>query len=75
MVATEPELIKEILNSKDGVYPKIELKGHAKKLLGDGLSSTKGDKWVKLRKLANCVFHGESLKVSVNLSLYSSFSI
>ncbi|XP_076898972.1 cytochrome P450 CYP749A22-like [Bidens hawaiensis] len=62
LVVTEAELIKEIMNNKDGVYPKIELEGHAKKLLGDALSSTKGDKWTKLRKLANGVFHGESLK-------------
>ncbi|KAK9051228.1 hypothetical protein SSX86_027854 [Deinandra increscens subsp. villosa] len=62
LVVTEAGLIKEIMNNKDGVYPKIKLEGHAKKLLGDGLSSTKGDKWTKLRKLANGVFHGESLK-------------
>ncbi|PWA97039.1 cytochrome P450 protein [Artemisia annua] len=62
LVVTEAELIKEIMNNKDGVYPKIDLEGHAKKLLGDGLSSTKGDKWTKLRKIANGVFHGESLK-------------
>ncbi|KAK1425457.1 hypothetical protein QVD17_20809 [Tagetes erecta] len=62
LVVTEAELIKQIMNNKDGVFPKIELEGHAKKLLGDGLSSTKGHKWTKLRKLANGVFHGESLK-------------
>ena len=70
LVVTEAELIKEIMNNKDGVYPKIDLEGHAKKLLGDGLSSTKGDKWTKLRKIANGVFHGESLKVRVHLPLY-----
>ncbi|KAJ0683134.1 putative cytochrome P450 [Helianthus annuus] len=63
LVVTDAELIKEIMNNKDGVYPKIELEGHAKKLLGEGLSSTNnGHKWTKLRKLANGVFHGESLK-------------
>lgn len=62
LVVTEAELIKEIMNNKDGAYPKLELGRYAKKLLGDGLSSTEGAKWVKLRKLANGVFHGESLK-------------
>lgn len=62
LIITEPELIKEILNNKDGRYPKIDLEGHAKKLLGDGLSSTKGEKWMKLRKIANHAFHAESLK-------------
>ncbi|KAI3796312.1 hypothetical protein L1987_38979 [Smallanthus sonchifolius] len=71
LVVTEAELIKEIMNNKDGVYPKIKLEGHAKKLLGDGLSSTRGDKWTKLRKLANGVFHGESLK-SMTAAMMSS---
>ncbi|KAI3744170.1 hypothetical protein L1987_57246 [Smallanthus sonchifolius] len=71
LVVTEVELIKEIMNNKDGVYPKIKLEGHAKKLLGDGLSSTEGDKWTKLRKLANGVFHGESLK-SMTAAMMSS---
>ncbi|GKC99668.1 cytochrome P450 CYP749A22-like protein, partial [Tanacetum coccineum] len=62
LVVTETELIKEIMNNKNGAYPKLELGRYAKKLLGDGLSSTEGAKWVKLRKLANGVFHGERLK-------------
>lgn len=63
LVVTEPELVKEILTNKNDNYPKIDLEGYAKKLLGDGLSSSKGEKWVKMRKLANHVFHAESLKV------------
>ncbi|CAK9142457.1 unnamed protein product [Ilex paraguariensis] len=62
LVVTDAELIKEILNNKDDCYPKIDLEGYAKKLLGDGLSSSKGEKWAKMRKLANYVFHAESLK-------------
>ncbi|KAL2559177.1 Cytochrome [Forsythia ovata] len=62
LVVTEPEVIKEILNNKDDKYPKIDLEGYAKKLLGDGLSSSKGEKWAKMRKVANHVFHAESLK-------------
>ncbi|KAK4841627.1 hypothetical protein QYF36_007728 [Acer negundo] len=62
LVVTEPEQIKEILNNKDGSYPKTKLEGYSKKLLGDGLVTTEGEKWFKLRKLANHAFNGESLK-------------
>ncbi|KAI3943616.1 hypothetical protein MKX01_039244 [Papaver californicum] len=59
---TEIEFIKEILNNKDGVYLKRESEGYVKKLLGDGLITIEGDKWIKQRKLANHAFHAESLK-------------
>ncbi|XP_022734223.1 cytochrome P450 CYP749A22-like [Durio zibethinus] len=62
LVVTEPELVKEILNNKDGAYPKPETEGYWKKLLGNGLVSSSGEKWVKHRKLANYAFHAESLK-------------
>ncbi|MCL7024824.1 hypothetical protein MKW94_009191 [Papaver nudicaule] len=59
---TEIELVKEILNNKDGAYPKWKAEGFAKKLLGDGLVTTEGNKWIKQRKLANHAFYAESLK-------------
>ncbi|KZV48062.1 hypothetical protein F511_31037 [Dorcoceras hygrometricum] len=62
LVVNEPELVKEILTNKNDSYPKIDLEGYAKKLLGDGVSSSKGEKWAKMRKLVNHVFHSESLK-------------
>ena len=62
-VITEPDLIKEVLNNGNRAYPKAETKGFMKKLLGDGLLTTEGEKWAKLRKLANYAFHAESLKV------------
>ncbi|KAG4156936.1 hypothetical protein ERO13_D02G029800v2 [Gossypium hirsutum] len=49
LVISEPELIKE---------PTIFIN----KLLGNGLVTVEGENWVKQRKLANNVFHGESLK-------------
>ena len=64
LVVSEQELIKEILNNRDRAFPKTDIDSYAKKLLGDGLLTTKGEKWGKLRKLANYAFHGESLKVS-----------
>ncbi|XP_062011152.1 cytochrome P450 CYP749A22-like [Rosa rugosa] len=62
LVVTEPELCKEILNNKDGVYPKQKPPEIVKKLLGDSISMTEGEKWVKLRKVSNHAFHGDSLK-------------
>ncbi|KAK0575361.1 hypothetical protein LWI29_037905 [Acer saccharum] len=62
LVVTEPEQIKEILNNKDGSYPKAKLEGYSKKFLGDGLVTSEGEKWVHQRKLANRAFHGEGLK-------------
>lgn len=64
MVISEPELVKEILSNKEGMYPKIKIDGFAKKLVGDGLVMTEGEKWSKLRKIANHAFYAESLKVT-----------
>ncbi|KAL6203061.1 hypothetical protein ACLB2K_026765 [Fragaria x ananassa] len=62
LVVTEPELCKEILNNKDGVYTKQKPRKIVKKLLGDSISMTDGEKWVQLRKVSNYAFHGDSLK-------------
>ncbi|XP_058010191.1 cytochrome P450 CYP749A22-like isoform X2 [Hevea brasiliensis] len=62
LVVTEPEFVKEILNSKEKTYCKIGFQEYFKKLLGDGLVLSTGNKWLKMRKLANHAFHGESLK-------------
>ncbi|XP_020547293.1 cytochrome P450 CYP749A22-like isoform X2 [Sesamum indicum] len=71
IVVTEPELVREILTDKEGVYRKIKPISHAKKLLGDGLVVAEGEKWSKLRKLANHAFHGESLKDMVSAMVES----
>ncbi|XP_004298349.1 PREDICTED: cytochrome P450 CYP749A22-like [Fragaria vesca subsp. vesca] len=62
LVVTEPELCKEILNNKDGVYVKPKPSIVVKKLFGDSVAMTEGEKWAKLRKLSNHAFHGESLR-------------
>ena len=69
LVVTEPVLIKEILNNKDGTYSKGKPDVYATKLLGDGIVVTEGEKWSKLRKLANHAFYAENLKVSINTLL------
>ncbi|XP_060215859.1 cytochrome P450 CYP749A22-like [Lycium barbarum] len=71
LVVTEPELLKEILSNRNNNFPKIDLEGFSKKLLGDGVSSSKGEKWAKMRKLANHVFHGESLKNMIPVMMMS----
>lgn len=72
MVITEAELAKDVLNDRDGVYSKGKPKAFIKKLLGDGLVISQGEKWAKVRKIANFAFHAESLKVS---SLFFSLSL
>ncbi|KAG5521331.1 hypothetical protein RHGRI_033774 [Rhododendron griersonianum] len=62
LVVTDPELIKEIMNNKDGAYLKGRPDQFSKKLLGDGIVVTEGEKWSKLRKIANHAFYAESLK-------------
>ncbi|KAB2088414.1 hypothetical protein ES319_A04G173800v1 [Gossypium barbadense] len=63
LVISEPEIIKEILKSNDGSFPKRkDDSSFIYKILGDGLVATEGAKWVRQRKLANHAFHGESLK-------------
>ncbi|KAM3269273.1 cytochrome [Capsicum chacoense] len=62
LFVTEPELIKEILANKEDTYPKMDMEGYAKKLLGEALITNEGEKWAKVRKVANHTFHAESLK-------------
>ncbi|KAF7132510.1 hypothetical protein RHSIM_Rhsim09G0122900 [Rhododendron simsii] len=62
LVITESEYAQEVLNDKERSYPKTDTNGFLKKLLGDGLVTSKGEKWAKQRKLANHAFYAESLK-------------
>ncbi|XP_010320842.1 cytochrome P450 CYP749A22 [Solanum lycopersicum] len=71
LVVTEPELLKEILSNRNNNYPKMDLEGFPKKLFGDGVASSKGEKWVKMRKLANHVFHGVSLRSMIPMMIMS----
>ncbi|CAM8881663.1 unnamed protein product [Rhodiola kirilowii] len=72
LVVTEPALIKEILSNKEGVYGQKPVEGFVKKLLGDGLLSAEGEKWYKLRKLANHSFHSENLKGMIPAMIFST---
>ncbi|TYH34042.1 hypothetical protein ES332_D13G101600v1 [Gossypium tomentosum] len=78
LLITEPELIKEVLNNRDGLYLKASLPFYFMKLMGNGLATSEGEQWVKHQKLINPAFQGENLEkmipemiVSVELMLQS----
>nr|XP_043606130.1 cytochrome P450 CYP749A22-like [Erigeron canadensis]XP_043606135.1 cytochrome P450 CYP749A22-like [Erigeron canadensis]XP_043606143.1 cytochrome P450 CYP749A22-like [Erigeron canadensis] len=62
LVVTEPELLKEIMSDRDILMAKQDVGPIFKKIFGQGLTSSKGDKWAIQRKLANQAFHAERLK-------------
>ncbi|XP_016724302.1 cytochrome P450 CYP749A22 [Gossypium hirsutum] len=62
LVISEPELVKEVLKNSENTFPKKKPSIFFSKLLGNGLLLLEGEKWVKHRKLANHVLHGERLK-------------
>ncbi|KAE8712249.1 CYP749A22 protein [Hibiscus syriacus] len=62
LVISDPELVKEVLKNNEKAYPTKKPSIYVSKLVGNGLVSIEGEKWVRQRKLANNVFHGESLK-------------
>ncbi|CAL5430762.1 unnamed protein product [Camellia sinensis] len=66
LVVTETQLIKEILSNKDGAFVKTKPSSYGKKLIGDGIVVTRGEKWSKLRKISNYAFHAENLKYCTN---------
>ncbi|CAI0447457.1 unnamed protein product [Linum tenue] len=65
LVLSEPDLVKEVAADREKAYRKVEPRGVMKRMLGDGLLTSDGEKWVKLRKLANHAFFGESLKAMI----------
>lgn len=74
LVVGEAELAKEILSDREGGFPKYEPPEFMKKLLGYGLVTSSGQKWLRQRKLAAHAFRSESLKVALsNLSYLEKF--
>ncbi|KAG8638144.1 cytochrome P450 CYP749A22 [Manihot esculenta] len=71
LVITEPNLVKEIFNNKDGAFPKPEAEEYVKKLLGDGIVTTRGEKWFNLRKISNHAFHADCLKGMISAMIAS----
>ncbi|KAI3977250.1 hypothetical protein MKX01_035980 [Papaver californicum] len=62
LIVTDPDLIKQVLNNRDGTFTKRKIDGYIKKIFGDGLVTNRGEKWFKSRKLADHAFHAERLK-------------
>ncbi|KAK3441650.1 hypothetical protein EUGRSUZ_B01978 [Eucalyptus grandis] len=62
---SDTELVKEVLNNRDKTYVKPDFQENIRKLFGDGLFSTKREKWARQRRLAHLAFHGESLKCMI----------
>ncbi|CAN4122018.1 unnamed protein product [Withania somnifera] len=62
LVVTDVDLIKEILSNKKGALVQRKFGGSLFDLFGDGLPFSEGQKWSKLRKMAEYAFHGQSLK-------------
>ncbi|XP_012481744.2 cytochrome P450 CYP749A22 [Gossypium raimondii] len=62
LVISEPELIKEVLQTSEKKIQEKSLSDIGREFLGNGLLFIAGEKWANHRKLANHAFHGESLK-------------
>nr|GEU55404.1 retrotransposon protein, putative, Ty1-copia subclass [Tanacetum cinerariifolium] len=62
LVITDPDIIKEIASNRSVSLARPDLGSYHKKMLGDGLVTSKGEKWARQRKLANHAFSAESLK-------------
>ncbi|XP_057865299.2 cytochrome P450 CYP72A616 [Cryptomeria japonica] len=65
IVVGDPEIMKQILSNKFGHYQKPMISIQLKRLTGDGLVRTNGEKWARQRRLLNPAFHLESLKSMV----------
>ncbi|CAN0864150.1 Cytochrome P450 CYP749A22 [Linum grandiflorum] len=66
LVVTDSDMIKQALFDKDGNFPKAQWGfAYARKLMGTGIVTNDGEKWSKIRKLANISFHGVKLKSMV----------
>ncbi|CAN1289042.1 Cytochrome P450 CYP749A22 [Linum perenne] len=72
LVVAELDLVKKLLHNKDRAYPKLETSFYIKKLMGDGLAFSSGDKWLHMRKLAHNAFHGESLRKMIPAMVWSA---
>lgn len=60
-VAARPDLVKEVLFDRPNEFVRKRVFEDLSKLLGRGLLTTEGDKWLKHRKLAQPAFHMKSI--------------
>lgn len=57
----DPDLAKDVLSNKFGHFEKLKVPTLSK-MLGSGVASHEGEKWVKHRRILNHAFHLEKLK-------------
>lgn len=57
----DPDLAKDVLSNKFGHFEKLKVPALSK-MLGSGVASHEGEKWVKHRRILNHAFHLEKLK-------------
>ncbi|OEL30493.1 Cytochrome P450 72A14 [Dichanthelium oligosanthes] len=57
----DPELVRQVLSNKFGHFEKLGL-GQLQRLLHNGVSAHKGDKWARHRRIINPAFHLDKLK-------------
>ncbi|CAI0463429.1 unnamed protein product [Linum tenue] len=66
MVLGDPDLIKEVLSNKARIFSKSDLYfPYLQKIFGQGLAISEGEKWIKVRKIADFALHGDNLKSMV----------
>jgi hypothetical protein len=63
VILHDPKLVREVLSNKFGHIKIKELPSRFIKLIGKGLASHQGEKWVVHRKIINHAFLLEKLKV------------
>ncbi|GLJ51712.1 hypothetical protein SUGI_1099020 [Cryptomeria japonica] len=72
LVVPHPELIREILSTKFGNYPKPPDNPLSRQLVGQGLVGLKGEKWAQHRRIINPAFHMDLLKGMIPTIVKSS---
>ncbi|KAG0487676.1 hypothetical protein HPP92_009771 [Vanilla planifolia] len=61
LIIMDPEMVKEILNTKSGNIQKSRINPFAK-FLASGVATYEGEKWANHRRIINPAFHVEKLK-------------
>ncbi|HEY2155527.1 MAG TPA: cytochrome P450 [Isosphaeraceae bacterium] len=61
MVVNHPDLVEDVLVTKNRIFKKHFALRHTKETLGNGLLTSEGDFWRKQRRLAQPAFHRERI--------------